>query len=227
MFAKTETMDRLYGIGRAAALLGIHLDTLRRREGQGKIRVLRTPGGKRRIPESEIRRLRGETLVLPRRVLAIYGRVSSRDQKAKKDLDRQVARIRAAMAGRGFDRIIEVKDVASGLSDRRRGLLRLMELARMGEITDLAVTYRDWLTRFGFGYLARYFTGHGVRLHVVDGREDRKSLQEELVDDLLAIVTSFSGKLYGLRGHKKARELVSAVKAVVADAGDVPDENPG
>ncbi len=163
---------------------------------------------------------------MPQRVPAIYGRVSSHDRKARGDMDRQVARIRAAVAGRGFDRIIEVKDVASGLSDRRKGLLRLMELARRGEITDLAVTYKDRLTRFGFGYLARYFTSHGVRLHEVDGREGRKSLQEELVDDLLAIVTSFSGKLYGLRSHKKARELVSAVKAVV-DAGDVPDEDPG
>ena len=62
---------------------------------------------------------------------------------------------------------------------------------------------------------------------MVDGQEDRKSLQEELVDDLLAIVASFAGKLYGLRSHRKVRELVSAVKAVVADAGDVPDENPG
>lgn len=94
--------------------------------------------------------------------------------------------------------------MASGLSDRRKGLLRLMEMARDGEITD-----------------------HGVRLRVVDGQEDRKSLQEELVGDLLAIVTSFAGKLCGLRSQKNARELVSAVKAVVADAGDVPDENPG
>jgi len=42
--------------------------------------------------------------------------------------------------------------------------------------------------------LYQYFASHGVRLHVVDGQEDRKSLQEELVDDLLAIVTSFAGE---------------------------------
>jgi predicted site-specific integrase-resolvase len=47
---------------------------------------------------------------------------------------------------------------------------------------------------------------------VVDGEEDRKSLQQELVDDLISIVTSFSGKLYGLRSHSKARALVKAVK---------------
>ena len=48
-------MDQLYGIERAAALLGVHPATCRRREQQGKIRVLRTPGDKRRIPESEMR----------------------------------------------------------------------------------------------------------------------------------------------------------------------------
>lgn len=220
-------MDQLYGIERAAALLGVHPDTIRRWEQQGKIRVVRTPGGKRRIPESEIRRLRGEVPKFRSRVLAIYGRVSSREQKARGDLDRQVAHIRAAMTGHGFDQVIVVTDVGSGLSDRRKGLLRLMEMARQGEISDVAVTYKDRLTRFGFVYLAQYFASHGVRLHVVDGQEDRRSLQEELVDDLLAIVTSFAGKLYGLRSHRKARELVSAVKAVVEDAGDVPDENPG
>jgi putative resolvase len=127
-------MDQLYGIERAAALLGVHPDTIRRRERQGKIRVLRMPGGRFRIPESEIRRLRGQALSLPKRVLAIYGPIygpdASRQQKAKGDLDRQVAHIRTAMAGRGLDRILEVTDVASGLSDRRKGLLRLMEMAR-------------------------------------------------------------------------------------------------
>ena len=59
----------------------------------------------------------------------------------------------------------------------------------------------------------------------MDGREDKKSLQEELVDDLISIVTSFSGKLYGLRSQGKARELVSAVKGVVSGAGELPSED--
>ena len=60
-----------------------------------------------------------------------------------------------------------------------------MGMARRGEVTDLAITYRDRLTRFGFGYLQEFFSGYGVRIHVVDGQEDRKSVQEELVDDLM------------------------------------------
>lgn len=108
-------------------------------------------------------------------MLAIYGRVSSHEQKAQGDLGRQVAHVREVMAARGWTTAVEVTDVASGLSDRRPGLLRLMEMARRGEVTDVAITYRDRLTRFGFGYLERYFSSYGVRIHVVDGEDDRKS----------------------------------------------------
>jgi len=222
-------MDQLIPVERAAKMLGVHPKTVRHWDELGKIRVVRTPGGKRRIPESEIRRLRGEAAPTTKeRVLAVYGRVSSHDQKAHGDLERQVSHIRAVMeqgAEPPFAEVVTITDVASGLSDRRTGLLRLMSLAREGRITDLAITYKDRLTRFGFGYLEQFFTGYGVRIHVVDGGADKKSLQEELVEDLISIVTSFSGKLYGLRGHGKARELVSAVKGVVSGAGDVPGED--
>ena len=218
-------MDRLIPLERAAKMLGVHPDTVRHWDLTGKVRVVRTPGGKRRVPESEILRLRGEASAVKRRVLAIYGRVSSHDQKAKGDLDRQVAHIRTSMAGETFTEIVVITDVASGLSDKRKGLARLLGMAREGRITDLAITYKDRLTRFGFGYLEQFCTGYGVRIHVVDGGEDKKSLQEELVDDLLAIVTGFSVKLYGLRSHAKARALVSTVKGVVADAGDIPGED--
>jgi putative resolvase len=222
-------MDQLIPVERAAKMLGVHPKTVRHWDEQGKIRVVRTPGGKRRVPESEIRRLRGEAPpATKQRVLAVYGRVSSHDQKAHGDLERQVAHIRTVMeqgAAPPFAEVIPVTDVASGLSDRRTGMQRLMSLAREGRITDLAITYKDRLTRFGFGYLEQFFTGYGVRIHVVDGGEDKKSLQEELVEDLISIVTSFSGKLYGLRSHGKARELVLAVKGVVSGAGDVPGED--
>ena len=221
-------MDQLIPVERAAKMLGVHPKTVRHWDEQGNIRVVRTPGGKRRVPESEIRRLRGEVpSTTKQRVLAVYGRVSSHDQKAHGDLERQVAHIRAVMeqsAESAFVETLTITDVASGLSDRRTGLLRLMGLAREGRVTDLAITYKDRLTRFGFGYLEQFFTGYGVRIHIVNGQEDKKSLQEELVDDLISIVTSFSGKLYGLRSHGKARELVSAVKGVVSDAGELPGQ---
>ena len=212
-------MDRLHRMEEAAGLLGIHPQTLRAWDVQGKIRVVRTPGGKRRVPESEIRRLQGEDVVggldMPS-AWAVYGRVSTHEQKARGDLARQVVHVRETLqVSQGVRPSVEITDVASGLSDKRPGLLRLMALARQGKISGIAITYRDRLTRFGFGYLEEFFRGYGVRIHVVDGQEDYKAVQEELVDDLIAVVTSFSGKLYGLRSHGKAKALVDAVKGHV------------
>ena len=206
-------MEQWIGFGEAARRLDVHPNTLRRWEREGRLHIVRTPGGWRKVPESELRRLLGDTQrEAARRVLAVYGRVSSHEQQSHGDLQRQVDHLRQAMAKDPFDEVIEVTDVASGLSDRRKGLLRLMGLAREGGITDLAITHKDRLTRFGFGYLKEFFTGYGVKIHIADRAADKKSLQEELVDDLIAIVTSFSGKLYGLRGHSQARALVEAVK---------------
>ena len=213
-------MDRLHRMEEAAGLLGIHPQTLRAWDVQGKIRVVRTPGGKRRVPESEIRRLQGQDVVggldVPS-VWAVYGRVSTHEQKARGDLARQVVHVRETLqVSQGVRPSVEITDVASGLSDKRPGLLRLMALARQGKVSDIAITYPDRLTRFGFGYLEEFFCGYGVRIHVVDGQEDHRSVQEELVDDLIAIVTSFSEKLYGLRSHGKAKALVEAVKGHIA-----------
>jgi putative resolvase len=104
----------------------VHPKTVRHWDEQGKIRIVRTPGGKRRVPESEIRRLRGEVPpVTKQRVLAVYGRVCSHDQKAHGDLERQVEHIRTVMergAAPPFAEVVTITDVASGLSDRRPGL---------------------------------------------------------------------------------------------------------
>lgn len=217
-------MEKLYPLHKACRILGVSLKTLQRWDKAGKIKVVRTPGGRRRVPESEVKRLLGEEEPpAPRkRVLAIYARVSSHEQKVKGDLDRQVELVRKKFDARLFDDILVVTDVSSGLNDRRKGLARLMMLAREGKITDLAVSYRDRLTRFGFNYLKVYFESHGVKVHVVNGEEERKAAHEELVEDLLAIVTSFAGKLYGIRSKKK-EEVVRQVKEVFEAAGHVPD----
>lgn len=218
--------------------LGVSTRTLQRWDADGSLRVVRTPHGKRRIPLAEVERLQGlETGNSPHhpRVVCIYARVSSHDQKVKGDLDRQVAHLRQHLpggevaypgdsgasespGGSGSSQVLVITDVASGLSDKRKGLSRLMDLAARREVTDVVITYKDRLTRFGFGYLERYFSSHGVKIHLVDSIEDRKSLQEELVEDLLSIVTSFSGKLYGLRSHHKAKELVKSVREAMTGA---------
>ncbi len=213
---KSGIMKEMFTTGEAARRLGVHASTIQRWDREGKVQVVRTAGNKRRIPASEIDRLLGTVETSGSPSLAVYGRVSSHRQKARGDLSRQITHIRETMSAQGWRDIIEITDVASGLSEKRPGLARLMETARQGEITDIAVTHKGRLTRFGFGYLERFFSGYGVTIHVVDGEDDKKSLQEELVHDLICIVTSFSVRLYGLRSHSKAQALVKAVKERVS-----------
>ena len=70
------------------------------------------------------------------------------------------------------------------------------------EIRNVYITYKDRLTRFGFSYLETMFSAHNVAIVVVQDNEAEKSVQEELVEDMVSLITSFSGKLYGMRSKK-------------------------
>ena len=83
-------MDRLYTMKEASKLLGVTVRTIQRWDKQGKIRCVRTVGGKRRVPESEIKRILG---IHEERKIIGYARVSSRTQKD--DLERQIELIKS------------------------------------------------------------------------------------------------------------------------------------
>ncbi len=180
-------------------LLGVSYVTLRRWIKEGKIRAVRTLGGKYRILESEVERLLSGVEVGEIRAI-IYVRVSPSDQK--KDLERQIQYLTQYCSAKGYKVIDVLSDIASGLKTDRRGLLKLFHYVVNKDADEVVVTYKDRLTRFGFEYLEYFFKQYGVRIEVVYG-EERKDAYQELVEDLLAIVTSFTGKLYGMRSHKK------------------------
>jgi putative resolvase len=182
--------------------LGISYSTLSRWVREGRIRAIRTAGGVFRVPESEVRRI-AEGLPISREVRAIvYARVSSADQKS--DLERQVQYLIQYCSSKGYRVVDVLSDVASGLKTDRRGLLELFDYVVNRQVDVIVVTYRDRLTRFGFEYLEYFFKQYGARIEVVFGEEPKDAYQE-LVEDLIEIVTSFAGKLYGMRSHKKKR----------------------
>ena len=80
-----------------------------------------------------------------------------------------------------------------------------MNLAKDSKISKVYVTYKDRLTRFGFNYLEVYFKSHNVEIVVLNDVNEDKSPQQELIEDLMTIVASFSGKLYGLRSGKNKK----------------------
>lgn len=218
-------MEKLYRMNEAAKILGVTVKTLQRWDHSGKAVFVRTPNGQRRLPESEINRLMGSRTgnESEKKNLVIYARVSSHEQKTKGDLQRQIDFIKNQMDLDSFNQVRVIEDVGSGLNDKRKGLVKIMKLAEAGLITDLAIRYRDRLTRFGFHYLQTYFESHLITLHILDDQTEEKPPQEELVDDLIAIITSFSGKLYGIRSHKN-KIVEKKVKEVLEDVANLSIE---
>lgn len=97
---------------------------------------------------------------------------------------------------------IILKEVGSGLNDKRTQLKKLMKMVCNNEVRNVYVTCKDRLTRFGFNYLKTMFEVHGTTIVVVKDEANKKSVEEELVEDMMSLMASFSGKLYGLRSRK-------------------------
>ena len=202
-------MKKHYKISEAAAHLGVCTKTIRRWDARGKIIYRRTVGGHRRISILEITRLikdhEKDLVNDPEKMVAVYCRVSSHDQKKKGDLERQVKAACEYCTEQEFKNIKTFTDVGSGLNTRRSGLKKMCKLIEEEKIRRVILTYPDRLTRFGFSYLENYFKSHGATIHAINEKMET-SMQEELVQDLIAIVTSFSGRVHGMRSHKNKKK---------------------
>jgi predicted site-specific integrase-resolvase len=138
--------------------------------------------------------------------------VSGRGQQD--DLTTQLERLQAwALSERKGVETLVLSDIGSGLQAGRRQLQRLLKLVCEDRVAEIAITYQDRLTRFGQEYLETLFSCFGVRLTILDPGEG-KTPEQELTADLLALIASFSGRLYGMRSHKQ-KELVKCAQAVI------------
>jgi putative resolvase len=206
--AKRE--PKLLRVSAAAHELGLHAMTVRRWIKAGRIQAV--PVGREvRIPRSEVERLVGKT---DRRLLVLYGRVSGHGHKD--DLEIQLQRLQAwAATSRNGVETLVISDIGSGLKATRRQLQRLLRLVCEDKVGEIAITYEDRLTRFGQEYLQTLFSCFGVTLTVLDPGAERTP-EQELTDDLLALIASFSGRLYGMRSHKQ-QALLNCAKQVMTE----------
>ena len=139
-----------------------------------------------------------------------YARVSSHDQKA--DLDRQHAVLEAYCAAKGWQCTV-VRDL--GLNYRKKGLQRVMILRR--QMKRLVLTHKDRLMRFGSELVFGLCELQDVEVVIINAGE-QPSFEEELVKDVLEIITVFSARLYGARSHKSKKLLDVLTDAEVKDA---------
>lgn len=102
-----------------------------------------------------------------------------------------------------------IQDVGSGLNDCRKGILSLLNKIQKDEVRRVIVLHKDRLTRFGFNYIKAVCDAHNTEIVLVSEETLDRSISEELAEDIISIIHSFSGKLYGMR--KQVRERVNHV----------------
>jgi putative resolvase len=172
---------------------GISYSTALRWWHQGMIRGYQAPSGTIIVETETTSHAREERV-------AIYARVSSAEQK--ENLERQVERLVQYCTVRGYQVGQIVKEIASGVNDSRPKLLALL---KDPQTTRIVVEQKDRLTRFGFRYLETLLEIQGRTIEVVNVAENDK---EDLIADLVAIVYSFTARLYGQRRAKRKTERI-------------------
>jgi len=102
-----------------------------------------------------------------------------------------------------------VKDIGSGLNCNKPGLRKLLALLLSGTVCELILTYKDRLLRFGSELVFFICKRLGITVTILDSPE-AKTVEETFTEDVLAILTVFSAKLYGSRSHRKTKSSVTA-----------------
>lgn len=167
----TQGMDdkeQWLSVGKVSRILGVTVRTLHRWEEAKKIFPIRLPSGQRRYRKSDVEAILRSFPVRTTRV-AIYARVSSNKQIESGNLERQKERLNAVANERGYQVAHVITEQASGLNEKRRGLQKLLRLARNHELDLVLVEFRDRLARFGFRYIEEALSICDVRIAVVDG----------------------------------------------------------
>lgn len=136
--------------------------------------------------------------------VAIYARVSSSDQK--RDLDQQVARLVSYANAKGWVVAHTFTEIGSGLNGHRPKLIKVLTNSN---IKIILVEHRDRLMRFGAEYVESALAAQGRRLIVADESE----LKDDLVQDMIEVLTSFCARLYGRRSAKnKAKKALESIQ---------------
>jgi excisionase family DNA binding protein len=192
----------LLRLSRAAKRLGVHPVTLRLWADSGKIPVTWV-GRERRFSSVDVEAVKVSTGGERVRLEGLYVRVSGSSGQ-ESSLDTQEKELRATSTGE----VVKVfRDRASGLREDRPGLNRLLQAVADGSITVVRVTHEDRLARFGVGWLKRLLGVHGAALEVLHPK--KLGGREELLEDFVSLVTTFAGRLYGMRSAENRRRLLA------------------
>ena len=180
-----------------AELAGVSVRTLQRWDNSGKLVALRTAGNHRYYNDTHLDKIRGVKPAL--RKVVIYCRVSSHGQKP--ELANQVKAMQEFCTARGVEIDETIKEIGGGLNFRRKKFIKLITQMLTGQIDTIYVAHKDRLCRFAFELIEQLADISGTT--IVIANNETLSPQQEMVEDLMAIIHCFSCRLYGLRNYAK------------------------
>ena len=141
-----------------------------------------------------------------------YARVSSHDQKADLECQKQVLELYCASHGWSFE---VIADLGSGMNYHKKGLKRLLDDVLAGQVARIVLTHKDRLLRFGAELIIAICQAKGTDVVIINYGED-STFEEELAGDVLEIITIFSARLYGSHSPKN-KQLIEGVRAVIKE----------
>lgn len=207
---------KYYSIGQFAKAIGKTTKTLRNWDKNGKLKPVRVEDtGYRYYSQEQLNHFLGLKLEkqINKKIIG-YCRVSS--HKQKDDLERQIENVKTYMYAKGYQFEI-ITDIGSGINYNKKGLNQIIDMVTNTEVEKIVVLYKDRLIRFGYELIENLCNKFGTIIEIIDNTE--KTEQQELVEDLVQIVTVFSCRLQGKRANK-AKKMI---KELIEDDKDIKD----
>lgn len=200
---------KYYSIGEFANKIGKTVQTLRNWDKNGTLKPSHiTSGGTRYYSQEQLNHFLGlkSKTKIDKKIIG-YCRVNS--HKQKDDLERQIENVRTYMYAKGYQFEI-ISDIGSGINYNKKGLNKLIDMITNSEVDKIVVLYKDRLIRFGYELIENLCEKYGTTIEVIDNTE--KIEEQELVEDLIQIVTIFSCRLQGRRANKAKKMIKELIE---------------
>lgn len=190
-------MEKYYSISEFSELTRISKSTLRRYDREDKFKPAFISKGKhRRYTETQLFEITKKKKNNIDKINIGYVRVSSKKQI--NELEKQYILMENYLISKGEPFQI-IKSIGSGINYNNQSLNDLLDLVISGNVNKVFIMDKDRLVRFGFELLENLFKRHGVNIEIINHQNN--TIEEEIVTDLIQIITLFSSKLNGKRKY--------------------------
>ena len=185
-------------------ILKVTRQTLTKYVKEGRVKVTIKENGQYDYDSDSVYKLLNKDI---ERKTYVYARVSTSKQKC--DLENQVQLLKTFCFQNGYILNGIYQDIASGIGfEKRTQFFELLDEVLAGKVNRVIITYKDRLSRVGFDLFSYLFAKHGCEIVVMSEVGSTKLDSEEVFEDVVSLLQSYSTNLYSKRKNKMIKELL-------------------